>query len=75
MPAVWKRKDLFEGIYDYTCSYTLAKDYFKELKEPVKGFYTFEQLAHSPLFEEPERMKMILQEDVLAGDNKLADVK
>ena len=47
----------FEGIYDYTCSYTLAKSYFEKLKAPIKGFYTFEQSAHSPLFEEPEKMR------------------
>jgi len=65
----------FEGIYDYTCSYTLAKEYFDQLKAPIKGFYTFEQSAHSPLFEEPEKMGHILQEDVLVGVNNLADTK
>ncbi|MEO8355420.1 MAG: alpha/beta hydrolase [Chloroflexota bacterium] len=65
----------FEGIYDYTCSYALAKDYFEQLQAPVKGFYTFEHSAHSPLFEEPEKMQKILQEDVLVGANKLADSK
>jgi pimeloyl-ACP methyl ester carboxylesterase len=65
----------FEGIYDYTCSYTLAKDYLEKLQAPMKGFYTFEQSAHSPMFEEPEKMLMILQEDVLAGTNNLADIK
>ena len=65
----------FEGIHDYTCSYTLAKEYFDQLKAPTKGFYTFEQSAHSPLFEEPEKMGHILQEDVLAGVNNLADTK
>ena len=65
----------FEGIYDYTCSYTLAKSYFEKLKAPLKGFYTFEQSAHSPLFEEPEKMGYILQEDVLVGVNNLADKK
>jgi pimeloyl-ACP methyl ester carboxylesterase len=63
------------GIYDYTCSYTEAKAYFEKLKAPVKGFYTFEQSAHSPLFEEPEKMQKILMEDVLNGTNNLADVK
>jgi pimeloyl-ACP methyl ester carboxylesterase len=63
----------FEGRYDYTCSYTLAKEYFEKLEAPVKGFYTFEQSAHSPMFEEPERMQKILLEDVLAGTNSLAD--
>jgi pimeloyl-ACP methyl ester carboxylesterase len=65
----------FEGIYDYTCSYTLAKEYFDQLKAPIKGFYTFEQSAHSPLFEEPEKMGHILQEDALVGVNNLADTK
>jgi pimeloyl-ACP methyl ester carboxylesterase len=65
----------FEGIYDYTCSYTEAKSYFEKLQAPVKGFYTFEQSAHSPLFEEPEKMQKILQEDVLVGANSLSDPK
>ncbi len=64
----------FEGIYDYTVSYTLAKSYYQSLKAPVKGFYTFAQSAHSPMFEEPERMQQILREDVLPGTNRLADV-
>jgi len=63
----------FEGAYDYTCSYTLAKDYFDMLDAPLKGFYTFEQSAHSPIFEEPERMRQILREDVAEGANALAD--
>lgn len=63
------------GIYDYTVSYNLAKDYFEKLKAPVKGFYTFEKSAHSPMFEEPERMQEILQDDVLAGKNEHADSK
>jgi pimeloyl-ACP methyl ester carboxylesterase len=65
----------FHGIYDYTCSYTLAKDYFDKLRVRVKGFYTFEQSAHSPMFEEPKKMQQILQEDVLAGATSLADLK
>ena len=31
--------------------------------------------AHSPLFEEPEKMQRILKEDVLNGLNNLADIK
>jgi pimeloyl-ACP methyl ester carboxylesterase len=63
----------FHGKYDYTVSYPLAKAYFNELRAPMKGFYTFENSAHSPMFEEPERMKQILQQDVLEGTNSLAD--
>ena len=63
----------FEGIYDYTCSYTEAKSYFGKLKAPLKGFYTFSSSAHSPLFEEPAKMHLIIEEDVLTGRNHLAD--
>lgn len=65
----------FHGQYDYTCSYTLAKAYYQELRAPIKGFYTFEQSAHSPIFEEPEKMRRLLLEDVLAGTNNLADAE
>lgn len=63
----------FHGIHDYTVSYPLAKDYFLKLKAPLKGFYSFEKSAHSPIFEEPEKMNQILLEDVLKESNSLAD--
>ena len=63
----------FHGIYDYTVSYTLAKDYFEKLKSPVKGFYTFDQSAHSPLFEEPGKVEKIVLTDVFNGSISLAD--
>jgi pimeloyl-ACP methyl ester carboxylesterase len=55
----------FHGKHDYTTNYDLAKDYFEKLQAPVKRFYTFEQSAHSPLFEEPEKMKLILKNEIL----------
>jgi pimeloyl-ACP methyl ester carboxylesterase len=64
-----------EGIYDYTCTYSVAREYFEILKAPAKGFYTFEHSAHSPIFEEPEKVQTILREDVLIGANNLADLK
>ena len=63
----------FHGVYDYTVNYQLAKDYVERLKAPLKGFYTFEQSAHSPILEEPQRAQIIMREDVLAGINSLAD--
>jgi len=62
-----------EGLYDYTCNYSLAKDYFGKIRAPVKGFYTFEQSAHCPVFEEPDKALKILLGDVLNGTNNLAD--
>jgi pimeloyl-ACP methyl ester carboxylesterase len=64
----------FEGVYDYTCSYTEAKAYFEKLNAPIKGFYIFDQSAHSPIFEEPLKVQMIIQVDVLNGKNTLADI-
>ncbi len=63
----------FSGVYDYTVSYTLTKEYFEKLDAPIKGFYTFEKSAHSPFLEEPERMQQILKEDVLKGLISLSD--
>jgi pimeloyl-ACP methyl ester carboxylesterase len=63
----------FHGIDDYTVSYGLTEAYFEQLQAPLKGFYTFEHSAHSPIFEEPEKARRILREDVLAGTNSLAD--
>ena len=63
----------FHGVYDYTVNYRLAKDYVERLKAPLKGFYTFERSAHSPVLEEPQKARGIMREDVLAGANSLAD--
>jgi pimeloyl-ACP methyl ester carboxylesterase len=63
------------GVYDYTVNYQLSKAYFEKIQAPLKGFYTFEQSAHSPMFEETEKMLRILQEDVVTGTNSLADAK
>ncbi|MBI5009547.1 MAG: alpha/beta hydrolase [Bacteroidia bacterium] len=62
----------FHGIYDYTVSYELAKNYFEKLKVPKKGFYTFEKSAHSPIFEEPEKSLQIIKNDIITGDIKSA---
>jgi pimeloyl-ACP methyl ester carboxylesterase len=61
------------GKYDYTCAYLLAVAYFQKLRAPIKGFYTFNNSAHSPLFEEPAKALEILLEDVLNGTTTHAD--
>jgi pimeloyl-ACP methyl ester carboxylesterase len=63
----------FHGIYDYTVSYPLAKKYFVQIKAPIKGFYTFTNSAHSPIFEEPLLVKEIIGKDILNNTNSLAD--
>lgn len=64
---------LLHGVHDYTVSYPLAKAYYDQLQAPIKGFYTFHESAHSPLFEEPDRTCRIMREDVLTGSTRLAD--
>lgn len=63
----------FIGRHDYTTNQDLSRDFFLRLDAPVKGFYTFHDSAHSPLFEEPQRAREILRQDVLAQGVGLAD--
>jgi pimeloyl-ACP methyl ester carboxylesterase len=65
----------FHGIYDYTCSYSLSESYFNKINAPVKGFYRFNHSAHSPIFEEPEKVISIIKSDVIKGQNNQADIK
>jgi len=41
----------------------------------MKGFYVFDNSAHSPLLEEPQAARRILEHDVLAGATTLADLR
>jgi pimeloyl-ACP methyl ester carboxylesterase len=61
------------GRHDQTANPDLSRAYFDVIDAPVKGFYIFENSAHSPLFEEPGRATEILRHDVLLGTNALAD--
>lgn len=63
----------FHGVYDYTVTYAETRSYYEKLSAPRKAFYTFEHSAHSPMFEEPERMQKILRDDVLTGGRGLSD--
>ena len=54
----------FAGKYDYTCSYELQKKYYEHVKAPAKAFYTFDNSAHSPIFEEPEKAQEVF-DDIL----------
>lgn len=47
-------------------------EYFLDQTHPT-GLWAFEQSAHSPGFEEPEKMRQILRQDVLSGGNRLSD--
>lgn len=61
------------GAHDYTVTRPETRAFFDKLEAPVKGFYTFPHSAHSPMFEEPGRLREILEHDVRRGTNTLAD--
>jgi pimeloyl-ACP methyl ester carboxylesterase len=61
------------GKYDLTVNIDLSKAYLEKLQAPLRGFYTFENSAHSPLFEEPQRVNEIFAKDILRGKILLAD--
>ena len=63
----------FSGKYDFTVNVNLSKAYLRKLQAPIKGFYTFNNSAHSPIFEEPGRIKQIMELDILKGSTQLAD--
>jgi len=63
----------FAGRHDHTANYEHTREYFHRITAPAKGFYTFEESAHSPLFEEPLRTRRILRQDVLRRRTDLAD--
>ncbi len=73
VPAVGVPVYFLHGVHDYTCTYAEASACFDSLTAPLKGFYTFHESAHSPIFEEPDKVMAILREDVLNGTNRLAD--
>ena len=50
------------GKYDYQVSYALAREYFDKIEAPEKAFFTFENSAHSPNAEEPEKFVQTVRE-------------
>jgi len=53
------------GRHDYNCPTVLAVEYFKKLRAPKKDFIWFENSAHFPLFEEPDKFQDVLISKVL----------
>ena len=50
------------GSYDYTCCTSLQVQYYEAVKAPDKALFVFEKSTHSPLYEEHERGRQVLQE-------------
>jgi len=58
------------GKYDLTVNHDLSKEYLLKLDAPVKEFYSFENSAHSPMFEEPGRFLAIMTSDILINGDR-----
>ncbi len=56
-----------------TVNIDLSKAYLNRLNVPLKGFYTFNNSANSPLYEEPDFVRQIIETDILNNTNNLAD--
>lgn len=52
---------IFQGKYDYQTPYSVAKDFFDQLKAPQKEFFTFKNSAHSPIMEEVDKFNSIVR--------------
>ncbi len=53
---------IVHGKYDYQVSHALAREWFDKINAPEKAFFTFENSAHSPNMEEPEKFVGIVRE-------------
>jgi len=53
------------GRYDRYVPAVLAKAYFETIEAPCKRLVWFEESAHNPPFEEPEKFKEVLIKEVL----------
>ncbi len=53
---------IFHGKWDYTTPHCIAKEFYDQLKAPEKGFYSFENSAHSPVMEEVAKFNSIVRD-------------
>jgi pimeloyl-ACP methyl ester carboxylesterase len=59
----------FSGKYDLTVNSDLSKAYLEQLQAPEKAFFLFDNSAHGPLYEEPEKTVQTIQTEVLKRTN------
>jgi pimeloyl-ACP methyl ester carboxylesterase len=55
---------IFQGVYDYQTPYVVARDFYEQLNAPQKTFFSFENSAHSPVFEDVERFNGLIKKIV-----------
>ena len=52
----------FAGESDMTCCTSLQKEYYEMIEAPEKEFFLYEGCAHSPIYEDGEKTRLILDE-------------
>ncbi len=62
---------IIQGAYDYQCSQVLAEKYLDIIQAPKKEFFLFDNSAHSPNMEEPDKFIEIFRK--IASENPLAE--
>ena len=50
------------GKYDMTCCTGLQEEYYNKLEAPYKRIFIFDESAHSPLYEEADTARRVLEE-------------
>lgn len=56
---------ILQGVHDYQTPYAPAKAFFEQLKASKKSFHSFENSAHTPFLDEPEKFNAIIKQTVL----------
>ena len=51
-----------QGRYDHLVPIQVSRAYYESLQAPYKKYVVFENSAHSPIFEEPERFHELMRE-------------
>ena len=60
---------IMNGVYDYQTTHQTAYEYFETIQAPFKRFISFENSAHTPFFDEPERFTQALHDIVNEQEN------
>ena len=57
-----RRQCLVVGGRQIETAHQLAHEYYQAMSAPVKRFVSFEQSAHTPFYDEPERFIEVIQD-------------
>lgn len=58
----------FNGYYDYTCPTPMVETFYNSISSPNKDIYIFENSAHSPLWEENDKVIKIMLEKIISNE-------